>query len=124
MATKRPPPPLAYRLRTAVMITEYKGGHAEGIEMLFVALPDALARRKMLDRLEKSHLKMLANGAGPDVEQSTAAQVATLGGQVHPDSALPSFSVRYASSEPDPICICGAAKSQHPYMRCASFEAK
>lgn len=96
---RSPPPPLVYKLRTAVMITEYKGGHAEGVEMLFVALPDALARRKMLDRLEKSHLKMLANEAGPDVEQSTAAQVSTLGGQVHPGSALPSFPAGEQSDE-------------------------
>jgi hypothetical protein len=89
MAAKRGPG-LDYVLRTPAMRTEYKGAHVEGLELLFVALPDALARRKMIDRLEKVHAKLLAQESGPDVEQATAAQVASLASQVHPDSALPS----------------------------------
>jgi DnaJ-class molecular chaperone len=89
LAKRPPPPPFTYVLRTAGARTEYKGAHVEGLELLFVALPDALARRKMLDRLEKQHAKMLAREAGPDVEQQTTAQVATLASQVHPNSALP-----------------------------------
>jgi hypothetical protein len=77
-------------LRTPTLRTEYKGAHAEGLEHLFVSLPDALARRKMIDRLEKTHAKLLARESGPDVDQSTAAQAAALASQVHPDSALPS----------------------------------
>lgn len=84
------PPPLSYVLRTPTMRTEYKGTHAGGLELLFVALPDALARRKAIDVLEKAHAKMLAQESGPDVDQATAAQVASLGSQVHPESALPS----------------------------------
>lgn len=104
MATKRPaPPPLAYVLRTATMRTEYKGAHAEGLELLFVALPDALARRKMIDRLEKAHGKLLAKestgDADADVDQQTAAQVAALAHQVHPNMAKP----------PIPACTCAPA---------------
>lgn len=104
---KRSPIPLAYKLRTATMATDYKGTHAGGLELLFVALPDALARRKMLDALEKVHVKMLARESGPDLDgdQQTAAQVAALGHQVHPDSALPSLTpeghaARLATSAP------------------------
>lgn len=94
MAKRQPPPPLAYVLRTPTMRTEYKGAHADGVEYLFAALPDALARRKMIDRLEKAHAKLLAREAGPELdgEQQTAAQVATLASQVHPDMALPSLT--------------------------------
>jgi hypothetical protein len=81
------------------MRTEYKGTHAEGLELLFVALPDALARRKVLDKLEKAHAKMLAREAGPDLEQQDAAQVATLGSQVHPNSALPSKTLAQHQAE-------------------------
>lgn len=103
-AKRPPPPPLAYKLRTERMISEYKGFHAEGLELLFVALPDALARRKMLDRLEKAHAKLLEFEAGPDVEQQTAAQVASLASQVHPESALPTL----------PACgSCGGSGSIH-----------
>lgn len=93
MPTKRPPPPpLSYVLRTARTRSEYKGAHVEGLELLFVALPDALARRKMIDRLEKTHAKLLARESGPDldVDQATAAQVASMAHQVHPSMALPS----------------------------------
>lgn len=108
---KRSPIPLAYKLRTATMATDYKGTHAGGLELLFVALPDALARRKMLDALEKVHVKMLARESGPELDgdQQTAAQVAALGHQVHPDSALPSLTpaghaARLATSaEPLPL---------------------
>lgn len=98
-AKRPPPPPLAYVLRTPAMRTEYKGTHAEGLELLFVALPDALARRKVLDKLEKAHAKMLAREAGPDLEQQDAAQVATLGSQVHPNSALPSKTLAQHQAE-------------------------
>jgi hypothetical protein len=97
MATKRPPG-LDYVLRTPHGRTEFKGAgpssHAEGIELLFVALPDALARRKVIDALERKHAKLLAQESGPDLDadQQTAAQVAALGHQVHPNMALPSLT--------------------------------
>jgi hypothetical protein len=69
---------LAYKLRTATCRTEYNGTHTGGMELLFVALPDALARRKMLDTLEKAHARMLAREDGPDAEQRDTAQVAAL----------------------------------------------
>lgn len=89
---KRRPPGLDYVLRTATTRTEYKGAHVEGLELLFVGLPDALARRKTIDRLEKTHAKMLAAESGPDLDQQTAAQVAALGHQVHPAMAMPSLT--------------------------------
>jgi hypothetical protein len=114
---KRSPIPLAYKLRTATMATEYKGTHSGGLELLFVALPDALARRKMLDALEKTHVKMLARESGPelDSEQQTAVQVASLASQVHPDSALPSLTpeghaARLACSRSAGMCQCEACK--------------
>lgn len=91
MAKPRPPG-LDYVLRTKDGRTEYKGTHVQGLELLFVALPDALARRKVIDALEKKHAKLLAQESGPDVDQATAAQVAALGHQVHPSMALPSLS--------------------------------
>lgn len=53
---------------------------AANIVLLFEALPDALARRKMIDQLEKAHARLLAREAGPDLdgEQRDTAQVATL----------------------------------------------
>ena len=70
-AKRPPPPPLSYVLRTPTCRMEYKGSHAEGLEHLFVALPDALARRKMIDRLEKVHAKCL--------ERESAIQGAEIG---------------------------------------------
>lgn len=37
----------------------FQGGHADAVEELFAWLPDALARRKMLDQLEKNHKRLL-----------------------------------------------------------------
>lgn len=101
-AKRPPPPPLAYVLRTARMRTEYKGTHAAGLELLFVGLPDALARRKVLDKLEKAHAKMLAREAGPDAEQQTASEVTLewAASQVHPDSALPSKTLAEHEAQP------------------------
>lgn len=94
MPAKRSPIPLSFKLRTSTMATDYKGSHSGGIEMLFVSLPDALARRKVIDALEKVHVKLLAREAGPDLDadQQTAAQVAALGHQVHPAMAMPSLT--------------------------------
>lgn len=105
------PPGLDYVLRTPHGRAEYKGTHVQGLELLFVSLPDALARRKMLDQLEKKHRKLLEDESGPDVEQATAAQVASLASQVHPSSALPSLTpeghaARLASQ---PLTRCAAA---------------
>lgn len=111
MPMKRPPG-LDYVLRTTNGRAEYKGGHVEGLELLFVSLPDALARRKMIDRLEKAHLRLLAQESGPDVDQATAAQVAALGHQVHPAMALPSLTpqghaVRLATGPRLTSCAAG-----------------
>lgn len=104
-AKRPPPPPLAYVLRTAKMRTEYKGTHAEGLELLFVGLPDALARRKVLDKLEKAHAKMLAREAGPDVEQAASSQV-------HPNSALPSKTLEQHEADE-----CAANMNGHRFER-------
>lgn len=97
MPAKRPPG-LDYTLRTATSRTVFKGAgpasHPEGIRLLFVALPDALARRKVLDALEKAHAKLLASEAGPELSGKQRADLAaTLASQVHPGSALPSRKV-------------------------------
>jgi hypothetical protein len=122
MAAKRPPG-LDYVLRTPHGRTEFKGAgpssHAEGIALLFVALPDALARRKVIDTLEKKHAKLLAQESGPDVDQATAAQVAALGSQVSPSMALPSLTpeghaARLATRSVDPD-ECAAHHEGHRF---------
>ena len=114
MSKRPPPPPLSYVLRTPTLRTEYKGAHVECHELLFVALPDALARRKMIDRLEKTHARMLARESGPDVDQATAAQVASLAHQVHPSMALPSLP----PAEPPKRCSCPPGTSVSVSQRC------
>lgn len=56
MATRQPAP-LSYVLRTAQMRSEYKGGHEEGLELLFVSLPNWEARVAMLETLQAAHDK-------------------------------------------------------------------
>jgi hypothetical protein len=85
-------PVLSFRLKDPGGVLAYDGALAKGLELLFGRLPDALARRKTIDALEKAHAKLLADESGPDVDQATAAQVASLASQVHPDSALPSLT--------------------------------
>lgn len=97
-------PPLTFSLLDASGRLAYDGTLDKGLELLFGRLPDALARRKMIDTLEKVHGKLLA-GAELDADQQTAAQVAALAHQVHPDSALPSLTpaghaARLATSTP------------------------
>jgi hypothetical protein len=94
MPAKRPV--LSFRLRDPGGVLNYDGALAKGLELLFGRLPDALARRKVIDALEKAHARLLAQESGPDVDQATAAQVAALGSQVHPSSALPSVPTRAA----------------------------
>lgn len=84
-------PVLSFRLKDPGGVLNFDGTLDKGLELLFGRLPDALARRKMIDTLEKVHAKMLA-GDELDGDQQTAAQVAALGHQVHPDSALPSLT--------------------------------
>lgn len=87
-------PVLSFRLKDPGGVLTYDGALAKGLELLFGRLPDALARRKAIDALEKVHAKLLADESGSelDSEQQTAAQVASLASQVHPDSALPSLT--------------------------------
>lgn len=87
-------PPLTFSLLDASGRLAYDGTLDKGLELLFGRLPDALARRKMIDTLEKVHGKLLARESGPELdgEQQTAAQVASLASQVHPESALPSLT--------------------------------
>jgi hypothetical protein len=89
MATKNPV--LAFRLADLGGVLNFDGTLDKGLELLFGRLPDALARRKTIDALEKVHAKLLARDE-LDAEQQTAAQVANLASQVHPSSALPSLT--------------------------------
>lgn len=56
MATRQPAP-LSYVLRTSSMRSEYKGGHEEGLEVLFTSLPGWQARFNMLEKLQEAHLR-------------------------------------------------------------------
>jgi hypothetical protein len=106
-AKRPPPPPLSFSLRDASGRLSYDGALDKCLELLFGRLPDALARRKMIDVLEKAHAKMLAREAGPDVEQQTTAQVSALASQVHPDMARPSVRVGTVIQ-----CTCDGAHAQ------------
>lgn len=91
MATRKVTPPLSFTLRDGGGRLNYGGRLSTGLELLFGRLPDALARRKVLDALEKAHAKLLREADQLDGEQRDAAQVSALSGsQVSPSMALPS----------------------------------
>lgn len=79
-APKRPSPPaLVFKLRTASMIYEYKGGHREGLRSVFVALPDAAARERALVGLQTAHAEcLLREGVPAPTAPTLAGAIAAL----------------------------------------------
>jgi len=61
--TRQPAQPLKYVLQVGGGRLEYEGAHAKGLVTLFTALPDSLARRKMLNDLERAHSGLLKDEA-------------------------------------------------------------
>jgi hypothetical protein len=61
--TRQPAQPLKYVLQVGGGRLEYEGAHAKGLVTLFTALPDSLARRKMLHDLERAHSGLLKDEA-------------------------------------------------------------
>lgn len=62
-ASRQPAQPLKFVLQVGGGNIEHEGTHREGLLRLFRALPDALARRKMLHDFEGAHSALLKDEA-------------------------------------------------------------